>query len=265
MSDVIIIGRLLGESALGNYRMAMNLASAPAEKVSSLLMRTATPVFAKVMDNPLLVRRYYLIVAEMLSLIILPLMLGLVMVAPEAVLTLLEPKWVGVTRPLQWLGLFMIVRVLGVLAEQALISQRQTRFTMRMSVFNLGIMLIAFVIAARWQGPTGVAAAWLALSPVTVLPLLIVLSKAIGLRNRDYLLALLPSVAGSAVMCLGIALLRMQYFLVSSPQFLRLSALTAVGAVVYVSFVAVLFRARIARYFTFVQSLRKGSSESVPA
>jgi teichuronic acid exporter len=65
MADSIVVGRFLGESALGSYRMALNLASAPADKVSMLIMRTATPLFATVMDNAPSVRRYYLIISEM--------------------------------------------------------------------------------------------------------------------------------------------------------------------------------------------------------
>jgi O-antigen/teichoic acid export membrane protein len=52
-----VIGRTMGEAVLGTYRMAMNLASAPAEKISSLIMRTATPLFANVMDDLPQVRR----------------------------------------------------------------------------------------------------------------------------------------------------------------------------------------------------------------
>ncbi len=256
-ADGIVIGRTLGTSILGTYRMAMNLASAPAEKVTQLIMRTASPLFANVMDEPPLVRRYYLIIAEIMSLAVMPLMFGLTIVAPDAVLMILGPKWVAATRPLQWLGLFMIVRVLGVLAEQVLVSQRLTRFTMRMSILSFAVMPVAFYAAARWNGPNGVAAAWIAFSPLTILPLLIILLRKINLPYREYATALMPAMAGSAVMCLALFAIKGRLPGTLNIQ-ARLAIQVALGGTVYVGFIMCFFRARVLRYVNFVWRLRSG-------
>jgi len=262
LADGVVVGRTMGEAALGTYRMAMNLASAPAEKVSSLIMRAATPLFANVKDDAALVRRYYLIIVEILSLAVMPLMLGLAIVAPQAVLLVLGKNWVAATRPLQWLGLFMIVRVMGVLAEQVLVSQLLTRFTMRMSILSFTIMPLAFFFAARWKGPSGVAAAWLALSPVTIVPLLIILLRSIKLPFREYATALIPAVAGSAVMCLALWGLssRLPASLALQP---RLAIQVSVGGLVYGGFILCFFRGRVLRYSNFLLGLRKGKSSAV--
>ena len=138
-------------------------------------MRTATPLFANVKDDHSLVRRYYLILAEILTLIVMPLMAGLAIVTPLAVPVVFGARWIAAIAPVRWLALFMIVRTMGTLTEQVLISQKMTRFTMRMSIFNFIVMPIAFVAGAHWQGMGGVAAAWLVLSPFTIVPLLIIL------------------------------------------------------------------------------------------
>jgi len=255
-ADGIVIGRTLGGVVLGTYRMAMNLASAPAEKISSLIMRTASPLFANVKDDLPLVRRYYLIIAELLSLAVMPLMLGLTIVAPQAVLLILGPKWVAATRPLQWLGLFMIVRVLGVLAEQVLVSQMLTRFTMRMSILSFAVMPVAFYVAARWKGPDGVAAAWITFSPVTILPLLIILLRSIKLTFREYAAALTPAVAASAAMCLALFAINGR-LPASLPVQARLAIQVSVGGAVYGGFILCFFRARVLRYVNFLGSLRK--------
>ena len=54
--------------------------------------------------------------------------------------------------------------------EQVLISQRATAFTMRMSLFNLAVMPVAFLVGAHWKGTSGVAASWIILAPLTVFP-----------------------------------------------------------------------------------------------
>jgi PST family polysaccharide transporter len=264
LSDSIVVGRMLGPSALGIYRMAMNLASAPAEKVSTLVMRTASPLFANVMDDVPLVRRYYLIIAELLSLVVMPLMLGLVMVAPQAVRVVLGDKWTAAAAPLQWLGLFMTVRVLGILAEQVLVSQKMTRFTMRISVVNFLVMIAAFIVAARWKGPAGVAASWIALSPITVLPLLLILLRSIHLQARKYAAALLPAVAGSAVMCTTLFVLKSQTS-VHWPAPFSLAVLVLAGGLAYAGFLLALFRGRVVRYIKFVANLRKGKEAPAPS
>ena len=262
-ADGIVIGRTMGEAVLGTYRMAMNLASAPAEKISGLIMRTATPLFANVMDDLPLVQRYYRIIVELLSLAIMPLMLGLAIVAPQAVLLILGPKWVAATRPLQWLGLFMIVRVLGVVAEQVLVSQRLTRFTMRMSILSFITMPLAFYMAARWWGADGVAAAWITLAPVTVLPLLFIVLRSIKMSAREYGAALLPALSGSAAMVVALLAINSQ-LPASLSVAMRLSVQVGLGGAVYGGFIFCFFRARILRYVNFLSSLRKGNETSRP-
>jgi O-antigen/teichoic acid export membrane protein len=227
-------------------------------------MRTATPLFANVMNDLPLVRRYYLIIVEILSLALAPLMLGLTIVAPQAVLLILGPKWVAATRPLQWLGLFMIMRVLGVVAEQVLVSQRMTRFTMRMSILSFVTMPLAFYLAARWKGADGVAAAWITLSPVTVLPLLIVVLRSIKMSSREYAAALLPAVAGSVVMALVV--LGINGRLPGSwPVGVRLAVQVSTGGAVYAGVILGFFRGQVLRYVNFLLSLRKAKEMPGPA
>jgi PST family polysaccharide transporter len=255
-ADGVVVGRTLGVSMLGTYQQAMNFASVPSEKISALIMRTVSPLFANVMDDLALVRRYYLITVELLSLAVMPLMVGLAIVAPQTILLVLGKKWVLATRPLQWLSLFMIMRVLGVLAEQVLVSQRLTRFTMRMSILSFTIMPLAFFLAARWKGSNGVAAAWVILSPVTILPLLMILLHRIHLSYRDYITALLPAVAGSAAMC--VALFALDRRLPESwPVVAQLAIQVGTGGAVYGGFILLFFRSRVWRYVNFLSNLRK--------
>jgi len=259
-ADGIVVGRILGASVLGNYRIAMNLASAPAEKVSTLLMRTATPLFANVKDDHSLVRRYYLILVEILSLIVMPLMAGLAIVTPLAVPVVFGATWIAAIPPVRWLALFMIVRTMGTLTEQVLISQRMTRFTMRMSIFNFIVMPVAFVVGAQWQGMGGVAAAWLALAPLTIVPLVVILLRTIHLPYRDYVSALVPSLAGSAAMSLAVLAVRQWLLPASWPMRTMLAVQVAVGGAVYGAVLLTFFRQRIFRYVRFLQDRRKGKT-----
>ncbi len=263
-ADGIVIGRMLGTTVLGTYRMAMNLASSPAEKISSLIMRTATPLFANVMNDRSLVQRYYRIITELLSLALVPLMVGLVIVAPQAVQFVLGQKWAAAAQPLRWLALFIILRILGVLAEQVLVSQRRTRFTMRMSILSFITMPVAFALAAWWYDAAGVAAAWIVLSPLTILPLLIAVLRVIGMPAREYGAALFPAVAGSSAMCLALYGLHLWRPSGAWPLPIHLAAQVLTGALVYAGTILCFFRGRVLRYANFLRSLRKTKERSFP-
>jgi len=124
---------------------------------------------------------------DTLAILLVPAMIGLIMVAPDAVRVILAPadnptKWDGAIKPLIWLSCYMIVSILGSLVTQVLTSRRMTKMTMRVALINLAIMPVAFIIGARLWGTTGVAAAWLIASPLTALPSAIVLLRRIGAR-----------------------------------------------------------------------------------
>lgn len=258
MSDGIVVGRVLGDSVLGVYRMSMNLAAAPAEKISTLIMRAAGPLFAKVQNDSALVRRYFLALTEVLTMIELPLMLGLGLVAPEVVEVVLGKKWIGAVTPLRWLVLFMTMRTMGTLMEQVLISQRKTAFTMRLSLCNLVLMPVAFFVAAEWKGTAGVAASWMVLAPLTILPLAWKVSRTIHMGLREFAFALLPALSGAAAMILAVLALRQWMpILASWPVLIRLIFLIAAGGVVYGGVLMGLFRERVFRYLRFMRDLRK--------
>jgi PST family polysaccharide transporter len=250
--DGIVVGRMLGQAAVGSYRLAITVASAPAEKISLLIMRVTGPLFAKIQNDKPLVRRYFLIVSESLATVVLPLTFGLAMVAPEVVRVALGPKWMASIWPLRWLALFTGIRALYSLILQVLTSQGKTSFGMWTSLFNSVVMLTAFVVAARW-GTAGVAASWFLLCPLTFGPSLLKLLRTIDLTYREYFRAFAPVLSGGAGM--AVAVIAMRFWLIPAgwPPALSLAIQVIAGGAVYCGVIWVLYRERIMRYVRFFQ------------
>jgi len=259
-SDGAIVGRTLGDSALGAYQWAMNLASAPADKVGLLLMRVTGPLFAKIQNDARLVQRYFRIVSEALSLTIFPMLLGLAVVAPEAVQALLGSKWAGAEGPIRWLALFVGVRTLATLVTQVLTSLRYTRFNMWVSLLSFAVMPPAFLIASRW-GIAAVAASWLILAPVTILPPIVKLLRVTGLRYLEYLDVLAPALGGSAVMVALVLALKVWLGGIQMHAWAELAIEVAAGGAAYGVFLLLFYRTRLTRYLHFILDTRKGSQE----
>ncbi|HEY9140897.1 MAG TPA: lipopolysaccharide biosynthesis protein [Bryobacteraceae bacterium] len=256
MSDGVIVGRMLGGAALGAYQMAMSLANAPAEKVGLLVMRVTGPLFARVQKDQELVRRYFRIISESVSLSVFPLLLGLAVVAPEAVRVLLGPKWSAAIGPIRWLAVFMCARTLATLFSQVLTSLRHTRFNMCVSLISFVVMPVAFIVACHW-GTNAVAASWLILCPVTVLPFAVKLLRSIGVRYRDYLGMLMPALAGCAVMVAAVLAVRLWVGSDHAPAVPRLLVQMAAGGTAYLGYLWIFYREKLNRYIHFLLGLRK--------
>ena len=262
-SDILATGRMLGDSALGTYRMAWSLASAPAEKLAMLVMRTAGPLFANVQSDLPLVRRYFMMLADILNLFIVPAMTGIVVLGPEAVKVILGDKWSAAVGPLSWLAVYMIISTMNSLITQILISQRLTKYTMRLSFLNLLVMPIAFFIGARLNGVTGVAAAWVISAPLTALPAAFILFRQIGLSWGDYLKGLFPILFSCAGMAASLIAVRRGLHLLHLSLYTTLFAEILIGASVYGLVMIVFFRGKIIPYWQFLQRLRRGGSPSL--
>ena len=118
-------------------------------------------------------------------------------------------------------------------------------------------MPAGFYVASRW-GLGAVAAAWLILAPVTVLPLTVKLLRIIELPISEYLGVLVPAAAGSLGMLAAVMATRVWLLGVSKSPAINLAIMVCVGGVVYTAILMALFRARVIRYVHFLQGLRKG-------
>jgi teichuronic acid exporter len=252
-ADGIVVGRTMGTAALGSYRFAINLASAPAEKIATLLMRLTSPLFANVQSDIAMVRRYFLIFTDSLALTVCPLMFGLAAVAPDFAVVALGPKWAAVATPLRWLALYVALRTMNTLMTQVLTSLRQTSFTMWMSLLTAAVMTPTFFIASRW-GPGAVAASWLVMAPLTIGVPAIRLLRSIRLSFKEYCRVLGPSLVGSAAMVAAILTIA-GYLPRTAPAGLRLAIQVTAGAAVYSGILLIFYRQRVLRYTRFFRQL----------
>ena len=261
-ADTIIIGRVLGQSALGAYRMAISMASVPSDRISMLIMRVTGPLFARVQTDLTLLRRYFLFISDALALVNFPLVFGLIVVAPDIV-QVLGPQWKTAVVPMQWLAAYMVLRTLSTLMGQVLISLHFATFTMWMSIFTSIVMPVAFYVAAHRDAGT-VAMTWLLMSPITLLPLAFKLFRALRCGFGEYLTVLSPAIIASLAMTL--AVLGVRHWLIpdTCPAAWRLVIQTVTGGSVYAGTLLVFYRPLVMRYFHFAMRLRSEGTAAEP-
>lgn len=258
----VVIGRQLGEALLGQYRMAMNLAFVPADKLGNLIMRVTAPLFSTVQSDLALMRRYFLAFAELLSLAVFPASVGICLVAPELVEFVLGSKWAPAAVGIQWLSIYAAVRMLMILGTQILLPLRESKFLMVRSLMVLAFLPLAFYVGS-WWGLAGVGAAWFIAVPVSGIPSFIVISKKIGLTAGDLARAVGPSILACLVMAAVVWLTRGWAAHQFDSNLLRLLLYSALGAVSYLAVYGLLFRSRIDRILRFARNVRTKSPVDV--
>jgi PST family polysaccharide transporter len=250
-SDFLAAGRMLGQAALGTYTLAWTIASAPVDKITSLMVRVLPSFFAAVYKEKEALRAYLLTLVETIALLILPLSVGLALVADHFVLLVLGAKWMPVVLPLRILLCYTTVRALTNILGPLLNAKRQAHVMMWSNIAAAVYFPIGFFVAARW-GTTGIAAAWLILFPILAVPLFWRTFREVELHYTHYLRALWPALSGSLVM--GATVISLRYFLPAElPLMVRLPAEVIAGAIAYIASMLLLHRKDVLRLYQIVR------------
>ena len=231
-ADVLIAGRILDKTALGEYSIAMHLAMLPVSRVMGILNTVAYPAIAKMHRDGHDMRPHLLQALRLAGYLLIPLLWGLAAIAPWLVGTVLGSQWTGAIVLLEIVGLVFPLRMIGVLMSSAVQGMGRADIELRNTFTGLAVLPACFLVGANF-GAVGLAGAW-----AVGLPLMI----AINVRRSQAVLAIslfdalwaLARPAGCAALML--ASVRLAGYLSgpigASPA--GLAGLIALGSVVYV-------------------------------
>jgi teichuronic acid exporter len=252
--DNVTAGRVLGQSALGLYAMAWNLANMPLEKIVSLVTTLIPAYLSKVQKDLPALRHYVRSLTEMISLSTFPATIGFALVAGEGIPLILGRKWIGMIAPLQVLCVYAAVRSIVAILPKVLTASGNPQFVMRIEVMGLFIMPICFWIGSHW-GLRGIAYGWVFGYPVVALSEYWKTMKIIQMGVGDYFKALRPALDGSIAMILGV--LGLQRLLPAFSPWVRLLVEIGGGAALYIGTVTLLHHERARHFLNIAMRVRK--------
>lgn len=254
-SDFFVAGRILGTAALGLYTMAWSLASTPVEKITAMVTRIAPAFFAAVQHDHAELRRYLLALTEGMAMLAFPAAIGLALVAPDFVPVVLGAQWRSATLALQLLAGYAAIRSIAPLMTPVLNVVGETRYAMQLSIVAVVLLPAGFLVGSRW-GITGIAAAWMVVHPISVLPTYARAFRCIQLPATAYLRALWPAASSSVIMAL-VVLAVMAVLPPGAPAGVRLAVEVAAGAAAYAATTFVLHRARLRAFLRVLREARQ--------
>jgi PST family polysaccharide transporter len=199
-ADNVLIGRLIGEAALGFYNRAYMLMLLPISQVIPVLGNVMLSTLSSVQDDPRRMAAIYRRATGAIAIVAFPIMIGLAAVAEPLVLALFGEKWRGMIQVLRILGpvglIQSIVNPTGWIYTALGKSDTLFRWTTGLGIIVVG----ALAIGASFGTIEAVAWAYLLIN-VVMLPIdLWVPCRLVNLSLREIAGALVGPLGASLAM-----------------------------------------------------------------
>lgn len=166
--DQLLVGKLIGSSALGLYARAFNVTRFPVMSVARVIVDVMFPSLARIREDAARVRSIYLRTIGVVALGSVPIGMGLFVTAEPFVLAVLGPQWKGAIPILRILSIAGLCESLTVFSTSLCLARGRADLVLRLTVAQRLLMIGAIVFALRW-GVLGVATAQLVCAVINVL------------------------------------------------------------------------------------------------
>lgn len=230
--DYIIIGRFLGAEALGYYTLAYNLVVLPVTKINPIINRVAFPVFSKIQNELDKLKKGYLQVLSLLSLINFPLYFGLFVTAPLFIPIFYGERWlpsVVLTQVLCGVGFFRsIANPVGSLV----MAKGRAGLSFRINTVKTVIQFPVLLIGAIYYNVLGVAIAYFLLKLIfAFINYRVFIHKLLGPCLKEYLKSMAPSFIISMAMAIFVWFIG--FYLSHLSNYLLFTIEVLVGSLLY--------------------------------
>jgi len=230
--DDIILGKVLGTTALGLYLMAFQISNIATTDISHVISKVAFPLYSKLQDEINKLKNVYKEVFHIIMTFTLPITVGIFLVLPDFAYIFLGNKWLAMipaARILVWAGLIRSITVIGGTLFQAV---GKPRLDFQMNFFRVMFIAITIYPLIINFDLIGVSIAVL-IGILGTVPVLIYRTKEItNISYLGLLKDLLPVIGGVSIMGLSVILIQSLI-----PQGLfRFCIAIIIGSFIYVSY-----------------------------
>lgn len=140
--DDIAVGKLLGIAPLGLYQQAYRVSTLPISEVGEIFNKVTFPTYTKISEDRERLKKAFLKVTSVISLLVIPFGLILFFFAREVVLVLLGDKWLEAIGALKVLAIFGILKAISNSAYSLFLSlKKQEIITLITLVGILGLSI----------------------------------------------------------------------------------------------------------------------------
>lgn len=201
--DYLVIGRSMGAVQLGQYTMAYKIADFPRARIATVFTGVAFPALSSVRADGARFRHVYLRGVKLVSILIVPLLVGAAVLTRELVVLVYGDKWLPAVYPARVLLLMGIFLVVGEVSTTALIAMGRAGVQLVLSAVYT-VTLAALVFPALEYGINGVAVAVFMATAAYFAVLVVRANHVIGVSASAYVRSLAPALSGSALIVISL-------------------------------------------------------------
>ncbi len=248
--DYVFLGIRANTAAVGLYSMGFRVPEFTVLALPVVASPALITAYTKVLDSADGLRAAYLQSLQLLSLALLPVGVGLSLVADDAVPVLFGDQWTESIPVVRLVGLMGIVAGLGFPLGDALKATERAMVLVKMAAVRL-----AFTVPILWWAAglslTAVAASQLALASAHLVAFAVVARWSLGSSIGAQFRALRPALISVVAMISCVLLVRWAI----APGLVRLIIATALGGTVYGAVLLVVDRRAVQRLSAFVPGM----------
>lgn len=233
--DKLLIGRMLGATALGIYSRAYFLMLQPVNFTNQVLARVMFPVLSTLQDDMDAFRKMYVRITTLMAFVLFPLILFLMHAAPEIVVVLLGKQWSGAAPVFSIFCIYCLVDVIGLTTYWIYKATGRAEEMFRWTIYRTLVVLVFTLLGMRW-GIEGVA--WsisLSFLVLVWLPGWLLAFRWIELKLGRMLLSLARPFGCAAIVFAGLTLLRPLLPDIHPLAYLLVAAFSGAGVYVLLS------------------------------
>ncbi|MBL8838123.1 MAG: oligosaccharide flippase family protein [Alphaproteobacteria bacterium] len=241
----VMLGRLAGSGAVGTFNVAYTVAAMPCSEIAAPVREPLYAALAAARDRPSEFAHQYLTGLGLLTLIVLPMSVGIALVAPQLVPVALGATWTHATVLVQLCALYALLDALSAYT----INLFLVRGRVRQMVMIFAALLAVRVPAAIWGfhagGIDGAAAGLLGTALLGAIVWHVMAARMLGVPVRALAGTMSRSIGAAAAMSAAVIALQRAPALswLAAEPVLWLVLLVAGGAVVHIVAQAALWRA----------------------
>ena len=196
--DYLVVGRILGLTALGHYTIAYRLPELLLLNVFWVFSSVAFPIYAAVRSSkPRDFGGAVLHALRLVTLYSLPVAVGLALLSRDTVLVLFGDKWAPAVLPMTLLALTAIPMSLGYASGDVFPAIGRPGLLLAFNV-PMSAVLVVCLIAAAPYGITAVAAAHLGVTTVYGIARVLLANRIVGTTLAGSVRAMRPGLAAAA-------------------------------------------------------------------
>lgn len=205
--DYLLVGWFYGAAPLAVYRVAFDVAMQPAAAASTLINRTALPVFARVSAVREQLAQSLTWSLRRLAVVVVPLAAATILAA-DPIATLIHDgegrSYAAAGLPLKLLAAAALLRVMSQLLYPLTLGSGRPRTAVRLSAATLllsgaGMLIVGLCFPAR-AGTIAVSAVWVAVYALLLIWGIRYLRRQLAIRGGDLARTLLLPFAGTGVL-----------------------------------------------------------------